>query len=296
MENLKINYDRSESVIYDKADYPAYVRKGYLSAFTDYSAESHWHDDIELIYVLSGQMCYHINGETVTIREGEGIFVNARQLHFGYSETRSECVFLCILLHPMLLCSSRTVEREYIDPILQNPHIPFCHLRGASAWEKEVLSDIVEIYAACGEKASEMKIQRAFLDIWIRLYENIVTLEKETAVHNQQLSVLKNMISYVNRNYRERMTLAEIAHAGNVGKTGCCAIFKRYLNKTPNEYVTQYRLRKAAELLDKTDMTVTEIGFSVGFSGASYFTETFRKIYGRTPRDYRKTRNKEKSV
>lgn len=96
------------------------------------------------------------------------------------------------------------------------------------------------------------------------------------------------MISFVNANYGEKLNLSSIAASGNVGKTGCCAIFKRYLNKTPNEHLAELRLRKSMELLKNTDMTILEISYAVGFSGASYFTETFRKFYGCTPSEYRK--------
>lgn len=116
MTHSSIKNDRSERVLYDRADYPAYIRKGKLSAYPNFTAESHWHDDIELIIILSGQMQYNINGEIVLLKEGDGIFVNARQLHFGYSSNKQECEFLCILLHPILLCSSQTVERMYVAP------------------------------------------------------------------------------------------------------------------------------------------------------------------------------------
>lgn len=288
MAYTNIKLDRSERVLYDKADYPAYVRKGVLSAYPNYAAESHWHDDIELILILTGQMQYSVNGEVVLLKEGEGIFVNARQVHFGYSDEKKECVFLCVLLHPILLCTSRTAEQKYVRPLLFNEHVPFYHLKGGNRWEVKILSSIREIYDVREDNLLELKIQRAFLDIWIALCENVISIQKEQTSGNHRLSVLKDMISFVNQNYREKLSLAAIAAAGKVGKTGCCAIFREYINKTPNEYLTELRLRKAMELLKKTDMTVLEISYAVGFSGASYFTETFRKFYGCTPGEYRK--------
>lgn len=284
--NIKI--DRSERVLYDRAEHPVYIRKGWLSAYPNFAAESHWHDDIELILILSGEMQYNINGEIITLKEGEGVFVNARQLHFGYSESKRECEFICVLLHPVLLCSSRTVEQNYISPLLFDQHIPFCHLKDNIGWQHDMLSSIREIYEARNDTLSELKIQRAFLDIWIALCENVISVQKKELVSNHHLSVLKDMISFINENYGEKLSLASIATSGKVGKTGCCTIFKRYINKTPNEYLTELRLRKSMELLKNTDMTILEISYAVGFSGASYFTETFRKFYGCTPGEYRR--------
>lgn len=283
-----INPDRSERVLYDHTEYPVYIRKGFLSAYPNYAAESHWHDDIELILILSGQMQYNVNGEIVTLKQGEGIFINARQLHFGFSDKKSECIFLCVLFHPLLICTSKTSEQKYVTPLISNEHIPFYHLKEQNEWEKNILSSVQELYNVRNDNLSELKIQRAFLNIWIALCENGISVQKEQIAKHHHLSALKDMISFINENYSEKLTLKNIATAGKVGKTGCCTIFKKHINKTPNEYLTELRLRKSLSLLKQTDMTVSEISCVVGFSGASYFAETFRKFYACKPSDYRK--------
>lgn len=287
MAFLQIKLDSSEKVTYDRADYPACIRKARLSWYPNFTAESHWHDDVEFITIISGEMQYNINGEIILLKEGEGVFVNARQLHFGYSDNKCDCEFICVLLHPILLCSSRSVEEKYVSSLIFNENIPFCHLSGRSEWEKTVLSAVRYIYNVRNDTASEMKIQRAFFDIWISLFENVVPCQKTKLSGNHHLSVLKDMIAFINDSYTEKVSLDMIAESGKVSKTGCCNIFRRYINKTPNEYLTELRLRKAMELLKNTDMTVLEISYAVGFSCASYFTETFRKFFGFTPTEYR---------
>lgn len=284
--NIKL--DRSERVIYDQADYPVYIRRGRLSYYPNYTAESHWHDDIELIFVLSGKMKYNINGEIVLLEAGEGIFVNARQFHFGYSERKEECEYICVLFHPVLLCVSGTIEQRYINPLLFNEHTPFCHLKHDCGWQYDILSSIRRIYEVQSEALSELKIQRLLFDVWIALCENIISIQKAELASNHHLSALKEMVSFLNDKYDEKLSLEEIAASGKVGKTTCCTIFRRYVNKTPNEYLTELRLLKSMELLRNTDMTVLEISYAVGFFGASYFSETFRKFYGCTPSEYRK--------
>ena len=58
---IELNDDRSEKIPYDSPDYPIYIRQGVLSHYPNYAAPSHWHDDIELIAVLDGEMDYHVN-------------------------------------------------------------------------------------------------------------------------------------------------------------------------------------------------------------------------------------------
>ena len=120
MIHLELKDDRSEKVRYDYSDYPIYTQRALLSSYPNYAAPVHWHDDIELIAVLSGEMRYNVNGEIISIRENEGIIVNARQIHFGFSTERKDCDFICILLHPLMLCATPAYERDFVLPVLHN--------------------------------------------------------------------------------------------------------------------------------------------------------------------------------
>lgn len=284
---LNLKKDQSEKVTYDVADFPAYIRKGILSSYPNYSAISHWHDDIELVRILSGHMHYNINGHSVLLTEGEGIFVNTRQFHYGYSKDYTECIFICILLHPLLLCSSHYVEQNYIIPVIQNNSLPYFVLHKDKMYEKELLDFIHEMYQSQHSKLFALKIQRLFFQAWEILFLLSSHVETKLISRSQHLTILKDMVDFIYKNYTEKITLEDISHAGKVGKTTCCTIFQKYTNETPISYLINYRLKKSIELLIATDKTVSEICFEVGFSGASYFTETFRRFFGCTPSEYR---------
>ena len=51
-----LNSDASENVAYNNPDFPAYIKKRQLSSYPDFRAVSHWHDDLEFILILDGQM------------------------------------------------------------------------------------------------------------------------------------------------------------------------------------------------------------------------------------------------
>ena len=70
--------------------FPAYIKPGILSLYMDYKAVSHWHDDLEFIVILEGKMSYEINGERIEISQGEGLFINSRQLHNGFSDEKQK--------------------------------------------------------------------------------------------------------------------------------------------------------------------------------------------------------------
>lgn len=284
MVHMELKDDRSEKISYDYSDYPIFIRRLLLSSYPNYSAPSHWHDDIELIAVLSGEMQYNVNGEILLLSEGEGILVNARQMHFGFSTEKKECDFLCVLIHPLLLCATPAFERDFILPLINNRNAAFTKLHTDILWQKEIYNEISRIYSIKDAKNAPMKIQISFAQIWALLYENTPS-ENYLKAQNAELTTIKNILGFIQQNYARKISLADIAASGMVGQSKCCKLFSKYLGQTPNIYLTQYRLEKSTELLKSTNMTVTEIALETGFGGASYYAETFRKYFNLSPTD-----------
>lgn len=283
---MELKEDQSEKLQYDYADYPIYIRRGLLSSYPNYAAPVHWHEDIELILVLSGEMKYNVNGEILVLKKQEGILINARQLHFGFSEEQTECDFICVLLHPLMLCTTPAYERDFVLPVLYHSNAAFVKLAQEVPWQKEILEDIRQMYDLQGDGSAPLKIQALFLNIWIRLYENLPH-ETHRERQNTDLSILRDMIGFIQKNYTLKISLAEIAASGAVGESKCCKLFAHYIGQTPNRYLIQYRLDQSADLLINTDMTITEIAHAVGFNGSSYYAEAFRKWTGISPTEYR---------
>lgn len=284
--SYKCKDSRSEQVHYDYSNYPIYIRKSFLSGCPGYRFPSHWHDDIELTLVLSGTLQYNINGEVITLEKNEGIFVNSRQIHYGFSNDKTECEYICVLLHPLLLCVSPSFEEDFVTPLLGNACIPFIKLQETVEWQKKIIDLIISIYHSANKKTTPLMVQSIFGQIWAVLFSNTDVPSSSQKLDNN-LSIVKNMIGFIQQNYTEKITLQEIATSGSVGQSKCCKLFARYLGVTPNTYLNQHRLDKSIHLLKDTDLPITQIAEEVGFNGASYYAESFRKWMGMSPTEYR---------
>lgn len=288
MKNLiELNDDYSETIHYDRPDYPIYVRRGMLSHYPNYTAPSHWHDDVELIAVLDGEMDYNVNGGVTTMRRGQGIFVNSHQLHFGFSDSRSECAFICAILHPLLLCAVPAYEREFILPVIRGG-AAFSLLDPGTGWQRAVLEHIYEIDRGRDSQAPPLRALAAFSGIWALLYENLPRDGSGAPAESGDLAAARNMAGFIQKNYARKVSLREIALSGAVGQSKCCKLFAKYFRQTPNGYLNQYRLNKSLELLRDTGLSVTEIALSVGFGGGSYYAKAFRVCFGKSPTQYRR--------
>lgn len=280
--------DLVERVQYDYAECPVYIRRSMLSTFPTFSAANHWHDDVELILVLSGRMNYHVNGQVVTIHEGEGIFVNAMQMHYGFSRTLDDCDYICVIFHPLALGGGAVVRRDFVEPVTSNTAMPFLLLSPRDDWGREILDSILGIYTERHSPAAVLGVQGHIFRIWKNLCEHAPRGGESDSRARRELDALKEMVRFIQLHYAEKVTLDDIASAGRVCQSKCCSLFRKYLESTPNGYLIDYRISKAGELLRSSELSITEIGGIVGFGGASYFAETFRARMGCSPKQYRR--------
>lgn len=290
MLSVDLAQDRSERVRYNFPEYPAYIRSGNLSDYPHYTFPSHWHDDIELLYVTSGEMEYSVDGEILTLQAGNAIFINSKRLHYGFSSAETECTYFCILIHPSVLRITPFFEERYLAPVAENACMPYLVLKPEEDWQAEAIACLCAMNAEKDAPSAVLRIQSAFCKFWALLYEQMPHQSPPSAEaekESRQLQPLKEMLAFLSAHYAEKLTLAEIAAAGNVCQSKCCALFRRYLSRTPMVYLTEYRLTRSAELLRSTDQSITDISFACGFLSASYYTETFRKWIGCTPKAYR---------
>lgn len=294
----KIMRDASEIVRYDEVGIPLSIREGLLSAYPNHRALCHWHEDIEWVYIRSGQMNYYMNGKRVLLNTGEALMVNSRQMHYGYSENGQDCDFIRILCHPKIFITNSVLYQSYIAPVLSNPSLEYLHLKPEFPEDAEALQLFPEILRIKKEHPAAYEIEAAALLslLWCRLLRSHPMMLNEAAAKPKEpdLLVQRDMVSYIYSHYSESINLDEIAAAGKVCRNKCCQIFRRYLNQSPIDFLNHYRLEVSCHLLNNTKLSIAEICTACGFNHQSYYSKIFLRTYSCSPRDFRK-RTEEKT-
>ena len=276
---FRINPDGSEQVQYTMEDMPVRATGSSLSAVNGYAAACHWHDDFEMLTVPEGEIDYFVNGRNVHLKQGEGIFVNARRLHYGYSAEEMDCRYRFIVFHPEMLNASPSAK-HVLERFTSDSNADFW-LFGASS---EAMIIFNELYASASAGNALLTLAKcAELTDMVRTRAE----RNESADARAEWVILRKMTGYIQGHYTESITLDQIAAAGAVCRNRCCVLFREDLGCSPIEYATRYRLDKACELL-RNGSSVTEAALSSGFHGASYFAEVFHRVYGKSPKQYRK--------
>ena len=109
---------------------------------------------------------------------------------------------------------------------------------------------------------------------------------------SKHADVLHKAISYIKKNYAEKISLQDIADSIYLNVTYFSKIFKDETGQTPGNYITSIRIDASKRLLEDLAVAIVDIPEMVGFEGQSYFARVFKKMEGHTPAQYRRMNRK----
>ncbi len=110
--------------------------------------------------------------------------------------------------------------------------------------------------------------------------------EEMILITSEELAILA--VEYIEENLNGNLSVDILCNYFSVSKNRLYHCFRQYYDNTVSGYVTQKRMEKAIELLEKTKDPVEVIAEQVGFNDSSYFYRVFKKATGKTPITYRK--------
>lgn len=98
---------------------------------------------------------------------------------------------------------------------------------------------------------------------------------------------VREAISFIENHYAEDITIEQISQALGINRGYFSKLFKRVTGKAPVQFLLQYRMTKAAGLLQMTDLKISEISAQVGYENQLHFSRAFKSIYNKAPKQYR---------
>ena len=247
----------------------------------------HWHPEFEIVTARVGVLDYQVGEEHILLHAGDSIFVNVNMLH-GIKQISGETpdpmpgiVFLGTLIAP----EGSVVYQKYVQKIAACDALSYVVFRQGE--HDEIHRTMQRIYQLLDEclPLYELRIQYALISIFDYLNCHFDALPK-TMISRVQMNAqirVQQMLTYIYDYYAQDITLSDIAAAANISRSEAGRCFSTYLQKSPIDFLIQYRLQKAHFLLNDTTLSIQEISQSCGFHSTSYFTRQFRQHYGYTP-------------
>ena len=247
----------------------------------------HWHDEFEIIYVRSGFLAVSISGESYIGKTGDAFVVSPGNLHLMGSQTGT--VDYYTFLFPLKYISFRTddmLDEKLLEP-LNSGHLMICPRVKDTA--KELCEQLIEIYEAKKDESeskitTQVRTKIILLQFILEMWKKGFVIENDTSGRN---IVEKEMVSYIQQNFTGKISLKEFGEQFHLSEKYISRYFKEHFHITLSQYITYLRLENAKQLLQDTDLSVTETAMQSGYQNVSYFIRSFKKTYGISPLKYR---------
>ena len=230
----------------------------------------HWHEALEFNLVLDGEVKVSTASQTQVFQKGEGFFLNSNVLAAMDSDT--DCIMDSHLFHPVFLSGhfKSVFETKYLNPIVQNRNLDMVAFRGTNTQQKQILNKLRQLGQLQKEPDTEFQTRNLLSEIWLFLLDEIKNAEPNI-YHPQQKNQdrILTMISFIQENFAEKLTLEDIADSAAVSTRECLRCFKSSIHQSPLDYLIEYRVRTAKKMLETTDLSITDIALRCGFNSNS---------------------------
>jgi len=251
------------------------IAKGRRGDFSPLQPD-HYHNFYEIFYLLSGHSDFLLKDTVYHLEKGDLVFIAPGELH--HSLYNSDCEVCMIYFRPEYrLIQSFPLPHSFKGSVPALYHEPFHNLLSRMISEN-----------ANADEYSEAFMASYLQEILLMLMRHSVMAEKEPELLDAKDADILRAMKYIYKNFTSPLTLDEVSAVASLSPTYFSKKFKQITGMGFKEYLNYVRLKYARQALLTTDNTITDIALEYGFNDSNYFKDLFKKIYGKSPREFRK--------
>lgn len=255
----------------------------YLSVDGGSYVPPHWHNSLELVYMLEGSMTVIYEDKRVKINPTEISIVNPRVIH-AVSAVKNKALVLQI---------PNSIFEKYVpnyDLIRFNADINPKNAVDKTKLDrlKKIFYDMYIVYDV-RPNAYLLRFNSLFYELLYTLvhsYSYYIS-EKTAEYENKKLDKIKDMMFYIEKNHKEKISTNNVASAFGYNSDYAARIFKEAIGMTMTQYLYEIRLNEVNNDLHFEDKTISDILEYHGCTNYKYFMKLFRERYGCTPKKKR---------
>lgn len=150
---------------------------------------------------------------------------------------------------------------------------------------EEIQGDVWNLQHSIWELNAQEKVIERLKELILKIMANI---QKE--YNTAGVTIVEKVRIYINKHYDEEISLTSLADQFHINSAYLSEVFKIHSGKNFTDYLLHLRMEKAAEYLKDQDLKITDVSQLVGFANSGYFSTVFKKYYGRTPAEFRKSK------
>lgn len=247
----------------------------------------HFHPEIELVYMISGKGTSFIGNHVGPWQAGD-LYIIGKNLSHSHTVDKdsdpAEAIIITFRDDSLGPDFFLIPDFIHIDNLLSNAlrGIKFNGSSTATAFDKlkkmqtSGLTGLMDLLSILDHLATTQE------------FSLLNTVDCFSEANSYDLQKINRVFEYTTQNFREQITLSDVASLVNLTEAGFCRYFKARTRKSYFQYLTEVRIANACKLLQEDDRDVAQACYSSGFNNPSHFHKQFKKIVSITPKEYRK--------
>lgn len=252
----------------------------------NYYSPFHWHNHIEVLYIIDGEIDFKIEERSYLLTSGDVLIVNSEMIHSSKLHGHVRYVILQVPF------SALNGIDDNVEAIRYREYFP-------QDEAKEISSELMKMLECAGEKKSESKIRFISL-LYNFLYLLNTSYRLESSVRSKfsgnGISKISPVMTYVEKNFRNKISLKEVADIICVTPEHLCRMFKKYTDITFNEYLLSLRISSFYQSLVTSNQKISTLLEENGITNYKVFSREFKKTFGKTPESIRNELAQNESV
>ncbi|MBE6857754.1 MAG: AraC family transcriptional regulator, partial [Ruminococcus sp.] len=278
-------FKSDETNMHGTSEFPIAV---YHADVTDNFVSWHWHEEMEFGFVTEGSVLMECGNERFTLNIGDIYFLNSNTLHALFrSAKEKKSVFRSIVVHGSIIGGKddSIYHKKYLLPITTNSSLRKMIFTPDDNNYSKLSSHLKNVWNSVNIEVPDYELivrnelSAVFL-ILKQLAENDVPVSSNASL--VQETRLRDILNFIHAHYAEKITLDDIAAASFISKSEVLRCFKNITGQSPIGYLKNCRLRNAAYMIQNTAYSINTICELCGFDDHSYFSKSFKEVYGCT--------------
>jgi len=253
-------------------------------------AGPHMHSQIELNFVLSGQMTYWFDGRELTVDEGR-LCLFWGMIPHQVTDRREGTRFVCLYV-PMSVFLGLANLSRFRDAVFRGAMIEALEIR---SWDRDIFQRWREELLAGDENLTEIvrneltaRVLRIERDGWRDLREEGSAIASFSANDSERVEHIERMLRFIAEHALDNISADDVGTAVGLHPNYAMSIFRRAVGHTINQAIVRHRLDTAQSLLISTDLSITDVAFESGFGSVSRFYEAFSQRFVEKPTAFRR--------
>lgn len=265
----------------------------YETSFTNFDEfYTHWHSEIEIIYIVSGKINVKINHQSFDIEKNQFVVISKGALHsiHKHSLANENTKFITLIFDLNMLSSLNReyTQKELIEKVDNQQYFINRIISTTDDIYNSIYSLFFQIYATFKKKELYYQIEiKGLLHLLIAnilKQKNPITIE----IKSRPKINISKVIDVITTNLDKQFTIEGLAKTVRYSEAYLMREFKKATNSTIFEFINKQKIERAKIMLTSTEDNVSLIAYKSGYNNVNYFIKKFKQYVGTTPFDYRK--------